>query len=48
MRLGYMYEMLKKVHPGKANMLAAEAFKVKVLRLEKKEKKSSTTKKEVF
>jgi len=45
LRLGYMYKMLKQVHPGRANMLAAEAFKAKVMKLEKKDKKS---KKEQF
>lgn len=46
LRLGYMYKMLKLVHPGRANMLAAEAFKAKVVKLERKDNKKS--KKEQF
>ena len=29
LRLGYMFTVLKKIHPGKASMLGAEAFKIK-------------------
>ena len=34
LRLGYMFKVLRAIHPGKANMLSAEAFKVKVIKLE--------------
>jgi len=37
LRLGYMFKMLKAVHPGKAQMLGAEAFKLKVLKIEQQE-----------
>jgi hypothetical protein len=36
LRLGYMFRVLKTVHPGKASMLSAEAFKVKVIKMESK------------
>lgn len=41
MRLGYMYTVLKACHPGRATMLGAEAFKLKVLRLEKDDRKDA-------
>lgn len=31
-----MFRVLNAVHPGKASMLSAEAFKVKVIKLENK------------
>lgn len=34
LRLGYMYKVLKTVHPGKAAMLGAESYKIKVIKLE--------------
>jgi hypothetical protein len=37
LRLGYMFKVLKVVHPGKATMLGAEAFMVKMKKLEKKD-----------
>ena len=37
LRLGYMYKMLRVVHPEKASMLGAEAFKVKVLKYERRQ-----------
>ena len=37
LRLGYMFKVLKQVHPGKATMLGAEAFMVKMKKLEKKD-----------
>ena len=39
LRLGYMFKMLKAVHPGKAAMLGAEAFKVKVMKIESQDEK---------
>ena len=39
LRLGYMLKVLQAVHPGKATMLSAEAFKVKVLKLQSAESK---------
>ena len=39
LRLGYMFKVLKQVHPGKATMLGAEAFLVKMKKLENKENK---------
>jgi len=39
LRLGYMFRVLKTVHPGKASMLSAEAFKVKVIKMENKQEK---------
>lgn len=39
LRLGYMFKMLKAVHPGKASMLGAEAFKLKVIKMENKDDK---------
>jgi len=38
-RLGYMYTVLKAVHPGKASMLGAEAFNVKVHKVESRMQK---------
>jgi hypothetical protein len=32
-----MFKVLKQVHPGKATMLGAEAFMVKMKKLEKKD-----------
>ena len=37
LRLGYMFKVLKVVHPGKATMLGAEAFMVKMKKLENKD-----------
>lgn len=37
LRLGYMFKVLKVCHPGKATMLGAEAFMVKMKKLEKKD-----------
>ena len=34
-----MFKMLKSVHPGKASMLGAEAFKIKVMKIESRESK---------
>lgn len=48
LRLGYIYKVLKMIHPGKATMLGAEAFKIKVMKLEKGETKAKKTKKEQF
>jgi len=39
LRLGYMFKMLKAVHPGKASMLGAEAFKLKVMKIEQRDSK---------
>ena len=39
LRLGYMFRVLNAVHPGKASMLSAEAFKVKVIKMENKQDK---------
>ena len=39
LRLGYMFKMLKAVHPGKASMLGAEAFKLKVMKIENRDSK---------
>jgi len=39
LRLGYMFRVLKTVHAGKASMLSAEAFKVKVIKMESTENK---------
>ena len=41
LRLGYMFKMLKAVHPAKAQMLGAEAFKLKVMKIESKDIKKS-------
>lgn len=39
LRLGYMFRVLNAVHPGKASMLSAESFKVKVIKMENKQDK---------
>ena len=41
LRLGYMFKMLKAVHPNKAQMLGAEAFKLKVMKVESKDIKKN-------
>jgi len=38
-RLGYMFKVLKAVHPGKASMLGAEAFQTKVKKAESSKNK---------
>lgn len=45
LRLGYIFKVLKMIHPGKASMLGAEAFKIKVMKLEKGEDSKKTKKK---
>lgn len=35
LRLGYMFKVLQAVHPGKANMLGAEAYMYKAKKTEK-------------
>lgn len=39
-RLGYMMEVLRACHPGKASMLGADAFQIKSLKIEKKDQKN--------
>lgn len=48
LRLGYIYKVLKQIHPGKASMLGAEAFKIKVMKLEKGQDKKKSSKKKNF
>ena len=39
LRLGYLLKMLKGVHPQKASMLPADSFKLKMMKLDLKDKK---------